>query len=321
MSKELKTGIVAVVIIALFIWGYNFLKGQNLFSANARHFFVEYNNINGLNEASSVTINGLKVGNVEQIFFNESPEKRGSLVVKISLNTDFKFSKNSIAKIYSASLMGGQNLAIIPKYDGEVAISGDYLKGEVESDIFSSVGEKLNPIQAKLENVLVGADSLLIGVNQVLNEESRKSLNRSVLGLEKVMSDVRKTLASVNDLIKDSKTNLNATLTNTKKITDNFTKVSDDLAKANLGESVKKLEATLTNVNDMLAKMKSGKGTLGKLMTDEKMYTNLTNASKELEELLREMKLNPKRFVHFSLFGKKPKPYNEDNNTNNENTK
>ncbi|CAM1364053.1 ABC transporter substrate-binding protein [Tenacibaculum litoreum] len=317
MSKELKTGIVAVVVIALFIWGYNFLKGQDLFSANARHFFVEYNNINGLNEASSVTINGLKVGKVDEIRFNESPDKKGNLIVKISLDTDFNFSKNSIAKIYSASLMGGQNLAIVPKYDGEIAKSGDYLKGEVESDIFSSVGEKLNPIQAKLENVLVGADSLLIGFNQVLDEKSRQSLNRSILGLEGTISDVRKTLSSVNTLLADNKGNLNATLANTKKITDNFSKVSDDLVKANLGESVKKLEATLANVNGLLANMKSGKGTLGKLMTDEKMYTNLTNASKELEELLREMKLNPKRFVHFSLFGKKAKPYNEENNTKN----
>ena len=317
MSKELKTGIVAVVVIALFIWGYNFLKGQDLFSANARHFFVEYNNINGLNEASSVTINGLKVGKVDEIRFNDNPDKKGNLIVKISLDTDFNFSKNSIAKIYSASLMGGQNLAIVPKYDGEIAKSGDYLKGEVESDIFSSVGEKLNPIQAKLENVLVGADSLLIGINQVLDEKSRKSLNRSIQGLEGTIYDVRKTLASVNTLLADNKGNLNATLANTKKITDNFSKVSDDLAKANLGESVKKLETTLANVNTLLADMKSGKGTLGKLMTDEKMYTNLTNASKEMEELLREMKLNPKRFVHFSLFGKKAKPYNEENNEKN----
>ena len=104
---------------------------------------------------------------------------------------------------------------------------------------------------------------------------------------------------------------------NAKNITDNFSKISEDLAKANLGETVKKLETTLANVNTLLADIKSGKGTLGKLMTDDKMYTNLTNASKEMEELLREMKLNPKRFVHFSLFGKKAKPYNEDNNTNN----
>lgn len=317
MSKELKTGIVAIAVIALFIWGYNFLKGQDLFSPNTRHFFVEYNNINGLNEASNVTINGLKVGRVDEVAFNNNPNKQGNLIVKIVLDTDFEFSKTSIAKIYSASLMGGKNLAIVPKYDGEIAKTGDFLKGEVESDIFSSVGEKLNPIQAKLENVLVGADSLLIGFNQVLNKESKESLNRSIIGLEATISDVRKTLSSVNSLVAHNKENLSVTLENTKKITDNFNKVSEDLANTNIQESVKKLEATLANVNSMIANVKQGNGTLGKLMTDDKMYTNLTNASKELEELLREMKLNPKRFVHFSLFGKKAKPYNEDNNANN----
>lgn len=317
MSKELKTGIVSVIIIVLFIWGYNFLKGQDLFSPNSRHFFVEYNNINGLNEASLVTINGLKVGKVDEITFNTKPSKKGSLLVRISLDNDFQFSKNSIAKIYSASLMGGQNLAIIPNYEGPLAVAGDYLKGEIESDMFSSVGEKLNPLQAKLENVLVGADSLLIGFNQVLDKKSRESLNRSVIGLEGTISDVRKTLSSVNSLLADNKSNLDSTLTNAKNMTSNFAKVSDDLAKANLGETVKKLETTLANVNTLLADMKSGKGTLGKLMTDDKMYTNLTNASKEMEELLREMKLNPKRFVHFSLFGKKAKPYNEENNQKN----
>lgn len=317
MSKELKTGIVAVIIIVLFIWGYNFLKGQDLFNGNNRHFFVEYKNINGLNTASLVTINGLKVGKVDDISFNPTPEKKGILLVKISLDTDFSFSKNSIAKIYSASLMGGQNLAIVPKYDGQTAVSGDYLIGKVEADIFSSVGEKLNPIQSKLENVLVGADSLLNGVNEVLDKKSRKSLNRSIIGLEGVIYDVRKTLSTVNTLLVTNKDNLDSTLNNAKKITDNFSKISTDLAKANLGETVKKLETTLTNVNGLLANMKAGKGTLGKLMTDDKMYTNLTNASKEMEELLREMKLNPKRFVHFSLFGKKAKAYNEENNTKN----
>ncbi|MEX6625933.1 MlaD family protein [Tenacibaculum salmonis] len=321
MSKELKTGIVAVVIIVLFIWGYNFLKGENLFSGNRRHFFVEYENINGLNKASLVTVNGLKVGKIDDISFNTTLEKQGVLLVEISLESDLEFSKNSVAKIYSASLMGGQNLAIVPKYDGEKAISGDYLKGEVETDLFSSVGEKLNPIQSNLQNVLVGADSLLVGINSVLDEKSRKSLNRSIIGLEGTITDVRKTLTSVNALLINNKENLDATLKNTKNITDNFSKISDDLTKSNLGKTVKKLETTLTNVNGLLANMNAGKGTLGKLMTDDKMYTNLTNASKEMEELLREMKLNPKRFVHISLFGKKVKPYNSEANIKNISTK
>jgi len=317
MSKELKTGITALLIIALGVWGYNFLKRQDIFSASTRHFFVEYNNINGLNEASVVTINGLKVGKIDQITFNPEPQKRGTLLVRLSIENDFQFSKKSVAKIYSAGLMGGQNLAIIPNYEGDNAVSGDYLQGEIESDLFSSVGEKLNPIQAKLESVLVHVDSLVIGLNQVLDDKARKSINKSIIGVEGIINSLNKTMASANRLLDDNKLKIDVTLDNTKKITENFSKVSEDLAKAKLGETVKKLETTIDNVNVLVAGMKNGKGTLGKLVSDEKLYTNLANATKEMEELLREMKLNPKRFVHFSLFGKKPKPYNEENNQKN----
>ncbi len=317
MSKELKTGIIALLIIALGIWGYNFMKRQDLFSPNSRHFYVEYKNINGLSEASVVTINGLQVGKVDAINFNTKPEKRGTLLVRLSLEDGFQFSKKSVAKIYSAGLMGGQNLAIVPSYEGEMAKSGDYLQGQIESDLISSFGEKLNPLQSKIESVLNQADSLLVGINQVLDKKARASLNRSVLGIEGTVNSLNKTMVSFNKLLEENKVKINVTLDNTKKITEDFSKVSDDLAKADIGETVKKLESTIDNVNSLIKGIESGKGTLGKLVSDEKLYTNLANATKEMEELLREMKLNPKRFVHFSLFGKKAKPYNEDNNNKN----
>lgn len=319
MSKELKTGIVALIIIAIGIWGYNFLKGQNLFSPGARYFLAEYNNVEGVTEASFVTISGMNVGKVTDIRFN--PEKKGKVIVEFSVNKDYNFSKNSVAKIYSAGLMGGQNIAILPNYEGENAVSGDVLKGEVEAGLLNSVSEKLTPLQQKLNNVLGSADSLLIGLNEVLDKKARTSLNKSVVGLEHTLNGVQKTLASVNALLAENKTSLKGTLDNAKKITDDFSVVSNDLAKANLGETIKKLETTLTQANTMLAGINNGKGTVGKLMTNEEVYTNLTNATKELEELLRELKLNPKRFLHFSLFGKKAKPYNEENNNNNTSNK
>ena len=318
MSRELKTGFVAIIVIALFIWGYNFLKGENIFAKNQRHFFVEYNNIQGLKKSSSVTINGLQVGSVVGIKFNTDPEKKGKLVVELLIEDDFEFSKNSIAKIYSASLMGGQSLAIIPSYEGDLAVDGDSLKGEVESDIFSSVGEKLNPLQAKLENVIVSADSLLLGLNQTLTKESRKSLNRSIKGLEFTITDVRKTLGSVNQLLDSSKVGIKNTFDNTRIITENLMKLSDTLVNANIGLTIKKAQASLDYVNQLMAGIQKGEGSLGKLVKDDAMYNNLTNMSKELEELIREMKLNPKRFVHFSLFGKKAVPYNPDTNKKNE---
>ena len=316
MSKELKTGVAAIIILCLGYWGFNFLKGQNLLEPASRVFYIEYDNIQGLNKASTVSINGLQVGKVTEIIFNKDSLKKGKLVVKIALDNDFEFSKNSVAKIYSTSIIGGESLAIIPSYEGELAVTGDYLKGEVESDIFTSVGETLNPLKTKVERVIIGADSLLIALNYVLDLKSIDSFKRTILGLETTISSMTNTLSSFNKMIDSTKGDIDIVLEDTKKITKNFVKVSDTLVTVNLGQTVKTLQTTLANVNGLLLGIENGKGSLGKLATDDTMYKNLTNASRELEELLKEMKLNPKRFVHFSLFGKRAKPYTKEESKN-----
>ena len=309
ITRELKTGVVAILIIALFVWGYNFLKGMNLFNGPLTTYFTEYNNVQGLNTASVVTINGVEVGKVISINFNKEKAKRGQLIVEFSVENNFQFSKKSIAKIYSASLMGGKSLAIVPSYDGETAKPGDFLLGEIESDIFSSVTEKLNPLQAKVENVIVSADSLMTGLTDVLDVKSRNNLKASIAQLNETISNFKTISESVNNLVKNNDEKLSKTLSNTQVITRNLSKLSDSLVNANFGTTIKNLETSIASLSGILANIEKGKGSMGKLMTDEQMYINLTNASKELEELLREMKEHPKRFVHFSLFGKKDKGF------------
>jgi phospholipid/cholesterol/gamma-HCH transport system substrate-binding protein len=318
MSKELKTGIIVILIIVAFFWSFNFLKGHDLLGGKAREFKVEYSKIGGLNEASAVTINGLKVGQVKDIEFNETPEKRGHLIVTFAVENDFEFSKKSVVKIYSPNPLAGSNLAIVPSYDGEPAVSGDTLQGEMEESLFTSIGERLDPLQTKLETVLIGADTLFNKINNFLDEKTTNSLKRSVNGLESTVVDVRQTLKSINSLIDSSAVAFNATMKNTSKVSADLAKVTDTLAKANIGEIMRKTEKALTSVNSMLEGMDQGKGTFGKLMNDPALYNNLTSMSKELEELLREMKINPKRFVHFSLFGKRAKAYDKEKNKNNE---
>lgn len=317
MSKELKTGIISILIIVLGIWGFNFLKGQNILNATSKKYYIEYENIQGLNEASKVLLNGYSVGRISDISIINNPEKKGNLLVEVTMNEKVDFSKNTVAEIVSAGLMGGVDLSISPSYEGELAQSGDYLRGIVKPDMLASIGSILDPLESKLSSVLISADSMLVGINQILNDKSRKSLNRSISGLEGTIYDLRKTLKSVNGLVEDNGENLKVTLSNAKKITDDFSVLSKDLAEAELGKTIKNFETTLAEVNTLLNNVSNGKGTLGKLMSDEKLYTNLDKATKELEELLREVKLNPKRFLHFSLFGKKAKPYNEENNNNN----
>ncbi|MHB1147064.1 MAG: MlaD family protein [Lutibacter sp.] len=309
ITRELKTGVVAIAVIALFIWGYNYMKGLNLFDVASKTYFTEYSNVQGLNTASIVTLNGLEVGKVIAVNFNPDPTKRGWLIVEFSVETDLEFSKNSIARIYSTSLMGGKSLALVPSYEGETALSGDFFKGEIEADVIASVSENLKPLFEKVGKAVVSADSLLVGINEIMDAKTRADLKSSIAELNATISNFNIISKSVNELVATNKVKIGNTLANAELMTNNFAKLSDSLANSNLGATIKNLETTVNSLNGILANAESGKGTLGKLLKDEEMYNNLTSATKELDELLREMKLNPKRFVHFSLFGKKAKPY------------
>jgi len=311
MSKELKTGIIAVLIIGISIWGFNFLKGKNLLDPGSRTFKVEYARIGGLSKSSAVTINGLKVGKVANIQFDTSEEKRGHLFVTFIVDNDFEFSKKSIVKIYSPNPLSGSNLAIIPNYEGDMAVTGDLLQGEMEENLFTSIGERLNPLQQKIESVIVRADTLFSGLNKVLNKKTIEGVNSSILGLSAVIVDVRKTIHTVNDMVLDNQENLKTSLENTKNITENFSRVSENLNAVDFNKIINKAEEAVGNFNEMSKKINAGEGTIGQLLNDQRMYDNLEAATAELEQLLRDIKLNPKRYIHFSVFGKRQKPYVE----------
>ena len=312
MSKELKTGIIAVIIIGISIWGFNFLKGQNILHPSSRIFKVEYAKIGGLTKSSAVTINGLKVGKVENIEFETSEEKRGHLIVTFIIDNEFEFSRKSIVKIYSPNPLSVSNLAIVPNYEGDFAVSGDFLQGEIEESLFTSIGERLNPLQQKIESVIVRADTLFSGVNKILNDDTINGINSSIANLGGTITDIRNTIQAVNSMVADNQENLKSTIENTKNITENFSKVSDSLSAVDFNKIINNAEQAVHNFNEMSEKINSGEGTLGKLINDKSMYNNLEAATGELEQLLRDIKLNPKRYIHFSIFGKSPEPYDEE---------
>lgn len=316
ISKELKTGFIALLVIALFIWGFNYLKGTNLFDPPSRTFYTEYNNVQGLSKTSEVTINGLVVGQVTRISLNTDPLKKGTLLVEFNVAGDFEFSKESIAKIYSASLMGGKSLAIIPNFEGQLAVSGDYLNGEVESDILSSFSDKINPLQSKVENVIVSADSLLVGLNEILDKRSRREIKTSITEINTTIDNFKNMSIALNGIIETNSQKLNKTMTNVEKASINFVRVSDSLNTLELNKTMQKLQQTVDSFNAVIHKMEEGDGSIAKLINDQQLYENLKNTSKEMEELLKDVKENPKRYVHFSIFGKKEKEYQPTENNN-----
>lgn len=312
ISKEVKIGVLVLSGIVLFIFGFNYLKGQNLLDSS-RTFFTEYSNVEGLANSTPVTINGMQVGKVVDIGFKG--DGSGKLLVKLLVNSDFEFSKNSRAQLYETGLIGGKAIAIIPAFDdAEIAKDNDYLQGGVKAGLTELVNQRLTPLQEKIEVMMVSADGLLTNINAVFDEKTKANLKSSIAGLNDVIQNFKETSASLNTLVESNKEKLNSTLTNVDNISSNLSKVSDSLAMANVGQTMKNLESTIQNFNSILANIENGEGSMGKLLNDDGLYNNLEGATLQMEQLLEDMKLNPKRYVHFSLFGKKAKQYDAEGN-------
>lgn len=306
ITREIKTAILVIASILLFIWGYSFLKGRDLFT-NYKTFFVEYKSVEGLATSAPVTLNGLVIGKVSSIKIDENT---GVLVVELQLKTDFPISKSSIASIYEPGFIGGKQIAIIPNLDDKtLAVDGQKLQGGVKLGLTDKVGDQLAPLQEKLEKLLGSTEKLISGLNNVLDPKGQQDLKLTLAELSKTIEQFHKVSLSVNTLLDANKTQINGVVTNFNKISGNFSKISDSLEKADLGKSVKNLNATLARVDGIMSGLESGKGSMGKLLNDEAFYQNIKSSTKELELLLQDVRLYPTRYINVSLFGKKNKPY------------
>ncbi|MWB93239.1 MCE family protein [Flavobacterium sp. GA093] len=313
LTREIKTAILVIASILLFIWGYGFLKGKDLFT-NYKILYVEYDNVQDLASSAPVTLNGLVIGKVSKITINE---KTGKLLVELQLKTDFPISKTSQASLYSPGLIGGKQIAIIPNMaDEDLAVEGQMLAADVKLGLTESLGGKLEPIQAKLEKMLVNIDNLVTGLNNVLDKKAQADIKKSLAELSQTMEQFHKASGSINTILDTNKSQINGVVTNLNKMSGNFSKISDSLNKADLGKTVKNLNQTLAKVDVLMTNLNSGKGTAGKLLNDEALYNNLAKTSKELELLLQDVRLHPTRYVNVSVFGKKEKPYIAPENAN-----
>jgi phospholipid/cholesterol/gamma-HCH transport system substrate-binding protein len=306
LTREIKTAILVISTILLFIWGYSFIKGKDLLD-KYKTFYVQYDNVEGLSPSASVTINGLVVGKVTKITLDKNT---GKLFVQLQLKTDFPISKTSTADIYKPGFIDGKQIEIHPNLaDKSVSADGQFLIGTAESDLTEVLKKQLLPLQTKFEKVMQNADNLLTGINNVLDNKGQQDLKLSLSELSKTMEQFHNASSSLNTILDDNKGQIKGVVTNLNKVSSDFSKISDSLNKADLGKTAKNLQKTLENVDKMMANIQAGKGTVGKLVNDEALYANLAKTSKELELLLEDVRLHPTRYVNVSVFGKKNKPY------------
>ena len=312
ISNEVKVGAAALVTILAFIWLYNFLKGKDLFSSTASYYVV-YNQINGLTSTNPVEINGYKVGVVQSINFIN--DKSGRLLIKLSVNKSFTLPENTIAEITTATLIAGMKIRLIFGKGPGVYSSGDTIPGRLAESILTKFQTDLDPIKDKLTVMISNLDSVLASINSIMTPEFTKNVRGSIANLNSTTKNLSEILgakeaelkSALSDLAKFSKMladnsgNLGNTLGNLKAI-------SDTLAASDLYSTVNKLKSTLEKTAVLMENLNKGKGTAGQLFTNDSLYINLTNSIGSLDLLLKDLKANPKRYVHFSLFGKKNQP-------------
>lgn len=304
ISKEVKTGILVLAGIALFVFGFNYLKGKNLFEPTDV-FYTEFD-YNALTKSSPVTVMGNSVGKIEDITYNF---ETGKTRVAFTVSDKLKFSKSSTIKMYETGLMGGNALAIMISNEGAQAKPGDVLQSEVEFGLITNLTKNFSGVTDNLGSTLKSTDTLMVSLNRFVNDNSDAGLKRTIEELNHTLKSFKNTSNSVNTVISNNDKNIAIILDKFKTISSDLAVLTTDLKGANVGQTVETLNSTLNKLNAILATIDKGDGTLGKLLKDEGLYNNIEGATKEMEELLRDIKLHPKRY--FRILSKKEIPYTE----------
>lgn len=309
ISREIKTAVLAIAAIALFVFGFNFLKGKDLLDSSTK-VLTKFDNSYGLVPAATVSFDGIQVGKVLSVI---NDFENGGVVVEFSIAKDIPFTKNSSVKLIK-DILGGISLALVPSNNGARIQNGDVVSNEVGVGLVDKLQTSLTGISSDLTSTLKKADSLFLSVNSVVTDDTDKGLKAAIAELTQTMRAFKSTSYELNKMISEDRSNFNEMIISFKLTADKFGKVADSLKQVNLNKTVTSLDITLNKLNVVLSKLENGEGTMGKLLQDDTLYTNLSGSTAELEALLRDIKLHPKRY--FRVLSKKEIPYNNEDDKN-----
>ena len=309
LSKELKTGLIAIFAIIGFVILYQFMKGKSLFTTD-NVLYVKYDNVEGLAVSNPVSINGLKVGQVDEI----KPITTGGklhFVVKLTIDDNFEFSKKSTVEIFEPGLMSGKEMRINLFYGGETAKDGDTLAGNYQLSMLNSLSSQVKPVKDQLSNVLLKLDSTLASTNKIVDEQNRREIKLLLSNLNKTIESFKGASDRTNSILANNEkglhevvANANAAMLTANKTLDKYGSVAERVDIDKLNGTIDQFNQTAGKLNNVISGIQNGEGSLGKLAKDEELYNNLTKTSKNLNELVEDFKVNPKRYVNFSVFGK-----------------
>lgn len=289
-SKEAKIGLVTLISLALLYFGVNYLRGINLFQP-VNHYNVSFTNVKDVTVSSPVFIEGFKVGLVRSI--NYDYHAIDKITVEISLEDEMKINKGSYIKIVKSFLGGAELHIFLNKYVDTYYTPGDTIEGRMGEDMMASVQDKLLP---EIENILPKIDSILGGLQTLINHPA---LSQSLDNIQRTTANLEKSTVRLNSLLAKD---VPVIVSNLQQITNDFSVVSNDLKEVDFKSTFNLINATISNLKLTTEKLNSSDNTFGLLLNDKQLYENLNSTSENASKLLFDLKQNPKRYVHFSLF-------------------
>ena len=293
------------------IFGYTFIKGYSLFS-EPRVFYGIYDRVDGLNPSDPVLLNGFRVGKVDNIQLKDFNSAK--ILVKIRIDEEVNIPKNSNANVISSDLLGEKAIDIQLGNSAEFAQSGDTLKATTQKSLTQEVSDQMLPVKLKAEELFSSIDSLVTVVGFILREskiqESFQSIesattkfNDVAIKIDTLIAKESQTISSILANIENITANLDSNDEDITALIHNLAAVTDSLNKANLGQMVNNLSASLGHLSAVLDSVNNGQGTVSALINDRELYENLNRAVADLDSLLVDVKENPGSYVHLSLFG------------------
>lgn len=310
LSNETKIGALTTVAITILILGYSFLRGNDIFSGSNK-FYAIYKSVDGLSVSKPVLVNGFPIGHVSKMELHDN----GRTTVEFKIDSKYNIPVNTLAKLVSTDLLGGKAIVF------ELGDSKEYAenKDTLRADIQGSLAESLQPIQTKAENLITKLDSSLASINKIMNPNFQKNIDRSFTSIANSLQTLEGTTKKIDNLVGAQSVHINSILANADAvsgnlktssvhltgISTNFEKLSTDVANSNIKQTLDNANKAVSDLQATMSRINSNKGTLGLLLNDDKLYKNLQDASTNLDQLFIDLKANPKRYVHFSVFGGK----------------
>ena len=302
LSKEIKAAFFVLSTILLFIFGFNFLKGSSLLDKQ-KTIYAVYDEVDGLLVGANVMINGLSIGNVTELDFLTNSTK---ILVTLKVKDKLNFSSKSTASIYETGVLGGLAISIDPIFERESIVkTGDTLNSSVRPGLTELINRQIEPLSRQLQSTITSVDSIFTGASNVLNRKTQEEIKESINVLTSAIKAINNSSIIIEKTLTDKNTQINNTIDNFEKISSNLSEVSEEFNSFGLSNLLANLEVSVDGISSIVNKLESDNSTIGKLINEDEVYNNLNSSIESLNSLIIDIKSNPKKYVHFSVFGRK----------------